>query len=68
MFCASTVQSEIRFRFSCATAHVRCIFAQIGFEMIDAISEAEGIPLRTIQHKALLGKGTKNSSEPFSCF
>lgn len=29
----------------------------IGFEMIDAISEAEGIPLRTIQHKALLGKG-----------
>jgi hypothetical protein len=26
--------------------------------MIDAISEAEGIPLRTIQHKALLGKGT----------
>ncbi|KAG0581356.1 hypothetical protein KC19_4G244500 [Ceratodon purpureus] len=29
----------------------------IGFEMIDAISEAEDIPLRTIQHKALLGKG-----------
>lgn len=29
----------------------------IGFEMIDAIAEAEGIPLRTIQHKSLLGKG-----------
>ena len=35
------------------------VLGQIGFEMIDAISEAEDIPLRTIQHKALLGKGTK---------
>lgn len=29
----------------------------IGFDMIDAIAEAENIPLRMIQHKSLLGKG-----------
>lgn len=42
------------------------VFVQIGFEMIDAIAEAEGIPLRTIQHKALLGKGKKSSCFQFS--
>jgi hypothetical protein len=29
----------------------------VGFEMIDAIAQAENISLTTIQHKALLGKG-----------
>lgn len=29
----------------------------IGFELIDAIAEAENIPLRTIQQRSLLGKG-----------
>ena len=30
---------------------------QVGFEMIDQISQEEGIPLSTIQSKALVGIG-----------
>jgi hypothetical protein len=33
------------------------VSVQVGFEMIDAIAQAENISLTTIQHKALLGKG-----------
>lgn len=31
---------------------------QVGFEMVDAIAEAEGISISTVSFKALLGKGT----------
>jgi hypothetical protein len=30
---------------------------QVGFEMIDAIAEAEGIPVSSKQFKAIVGKG-----------
>lgn len=30
---------------------------QVGFEMLDAIAEAEGISVSTVQFKALFGKG-----------
>ena len=33
---------------------------QVGFEMIDAIADAEGIKLNTIQQKALTGKGKQH--------
>lgn len=30
---------------------------QIGFELLDAIAEAEGIPVKSVNFKALIGKG-----------
>ena len=38
---------------------------QVGFEMIDSISEAQGIPMNTIQSKALIGIG---GSSAIMCF
>jgi hypothetical protein len=35
----------------------RVVLVQVGFEMIDAIAQAENNSLTTIQHKPLLGKG-----------
>ncbi|KAH7430390.1 hypothetical protein KP509_09G096800 [Ceratopteris richardii] len=35
----------------------------VGFEMIDAISESEGIRMSSTQHKALIGKGEIGSSQ-----
>lgn len=34
-----------------------CSF-QVGFEMVDAIAEAEGISLSSVSFKALVGKGS----------
>lgn len=34
------------------------MISQVGFEMVDAIAEAEGISLSKMQFKALFGKGT----------
>ncbi|KAI5069460.1 hypothetical protein GOP47_0015761 [Adiantum capillus-veneris] len=34
----------------------------VGFEMIDAVSESAGITLSTIQHRAILGEGTIKDS------
>lgn len=31
---------------------------QVGFEMVDAIAEAEGISMNSVSFKALFGKGT----------
>lgn len=36
---------------------VLSIFSQVGFEMIDAIAEAEGVSLSSMQFKAMVGKG-----------
>jgi len=32
-------------------------YSQVGFEMINVIAEAEGIPLSSMQFKAMVGKG-----------
>ena len=32
-------------------------YSQVGFEIIDVIAEAEGIPLSSMQFKAMVGKG-----------
>jgi hypothetical protein len=34
-----------------------CICTQVGFEMIDAIAEAEGISVSSKQFKSMVGKG-----------
>ncbi|MCO5547423.1 hypothetical protein L7F22_000872 [Adiantum nelumboides] len=39
------------------------VWQQIGFEMIDAIAQAEGIKLNTIQQRALTGKGLIGSTQ-----
>ena len=36
---------------------IRWDSVQVGFEMVDAIAEAEGISISSVSFKALLGKG-----------
>lgn len=36
---------------------IRWDSVQVGFEMVDAIAEAEGISMSSVSFKALLGKG-----------
>ena len=38
-----------------------CISFQVGFDMVDAIAEAEGISVNSIHSKALFGKGIQMS-------
>lgn len=35
-----------------------CDFEQVGFEMIDALADAEGIYMSSVNFRALLGKGS----------
>lgn len=35
-----------------------CCFDQVGFEMVDAIADAEGISMSSVNFRALFGKGS----------
>lgn len=43
---------------------------QVGFEMIDAFAEAQGIPMDTVHSKAIFGKGLSAAFDilPVFCF
>lgn len=35
-----------------------CYFDQVGFEMVDALADAEGISMSSVNFRALFGKGS----------